>query len=59
MTQSHSLVEDTLCDFPLGGFGDFDDIVTGDNCHSVAVGVEANTLQRNVVDDDGIEIFRD
>ena len=37
LTQAHDLIEDALGYFPLRAFGDFDNLVTGDDSHGVAV----------------------
>ena len=58
LAEAHDLVEDALGDFPLGGFGNFDHFVAGDDGDGVAVGIEADAFARNVVDDDGVEILR-
>ena len=58
MAEADDLVEDALCHFPFGGFGNFDHLVTGDDGDGVAVGIEADAFARNIVDYDGVEIFR-
>ena len=59
LAEADDLVEDALGYFPLCGFGDFDDLVAADDRHRVAVGIETDAFARDVVDYDGVEIFRD
>ena len=58
LAEADDLVEDALGDFPLGGFGDFDDFFASDDGDGVAVGVEADAFAGNVVDHDGVEVLR-
>ena len=57
LAQADDLVEDALGDFPFRGFGDFDDLVVGNDGDGVAVGVETYAFAGNVIDDDGVETF--
>ena len=57
LAEADDLVEDALGNFPLGGFGDFDDFVAADDGDRVAIGIEADAFAGNVVDHDGIEIL--
>ena len=59
LAEADDLVEHALGDFPLGGFGDFDHFVVGDDGDGVAVGIEAHAFARDIVDHDGVERFRD
>ena len=58
LAQAHDLVEDALGDFPLGGLGDFDDLVVSNDRHFVALGIEADAFAGYVVHYDAIEMFR-
>ena len=58
MAETYYLVEDALGYFPLRGFRDLDDLIVSDNRDSVAVGIEPDAFAGNVVDYDGIEVFR-
>jgi hypothetical protein len=44
LAQADYLIEDALSDFPLGGLGDVNNFVLGDDGDGVAFGVEADTL---------------
>src|ERR1035437_1443083 len=50
--QLYNLVEHPLRNFPLRGLGNLDYFALGDDGDRVAVGIEANTLARNVIDYD-------
>src|ERR1700751_1528636 len=55
--QLDDLIEDALGYVPLGGFGDFDDLVVSNDMDGVAVGVEADAFARNVVHDNRVQRF--
>src|ERR1700733_13403719 len=57
LSQPDDLIENTLRDFPLCSFWDFDDLVVGDDGHFIAVGVKTDALASNVVYDDGIDVL--
>src|SRR5208282_6671564 len=53
--QLHDLVEHALSHFPFRGFGNLDDFALRDDRDRVTVGIKANALARNVIDDDCVE----
>ena len=53
--QANHLIEHALRDFPLGGLGNFNHFVLGDDGDSVAIGVEADAFARDIIHHDGIE----
>jgi len=57
LADANNLVENALRDFPLRGLRNFNDFITGDDSHFVAIGVESNAFAGNVVDYDGVELL--
>src|SRR5208282_60016 len=57
LANAHNLVENALRHFPLGGLGNVDDLVVGNDGHFIAIGVEADAFAGNVIHDDGIELL--
>src|ERR1700730_9395079 len=57
LPNAHYLIEDTLRDFPLRGFGNINDLIVGNDRHRIALGIEADAFAGYVIDDDCIELF--
>ena len=55
--QFYDGIQHALRHFPLCGFGNLDCFIAGENGDRIAVGVKANALAGDVVDDDGVERF--
>src|SRR5439155_26235986 len=57
LPQADDLIENTLGDFPFGGFGDLGDRVVSDDGDRVAIGIKADTFAGDIVHYDSVERF--